>query len=31
MEKVLRLGCHIDNNNNPINMLTEGLRISLEG
>ena len=30
-EKVLRLSCHIDNNNNPINMLTEGLRISMEG
>ena len=31
MEKVLKLSCHIDNNNNPINMLSEGLRISLEG
>lgn len=30
-EKVLRLSCHIDNNNNPINSLSEGLRISLEG
>jgi len=30
-EKVLRLSCHIDNNNNPINSLTEGLKISLEG
>lgn len=31
IEKVLRLSCHIDNNNNPINMLSEGIRISLEG
>lgn len=30
-ENVLKLSCHIDNNNNPINMLNEGLRISLEG
>lgn len=30
-EKVLRLSCHIDNNGNPINMLFEGLKISLEG
>jgi len=30
-EKVLKLSCHIDNNNKPINMLSEGLRISLEG
>ena len=30
-EKVLRLSCHIDNNNNPINMLWEGIKISLEG
>ena len=30
-EKVLKLSCHIDNNNNPINMLSEGLKISLEG
>lgn len=31
VEKVLKLSCHIDNNNNPINMLAEGLKISLEG
>lgn len=31
LEKVLKLSCHIDNNNNPINMLSEGLKISLEG
>jgi ubiquitin carboxyl-terminal hydrolase 14 len=30
-EKVLRLSCHIVNNNNPINMLFEGIKISLEG
>lgn len=30
-EQVLRLSCHIDNNNQPINSLTEGLKISLEG
>jgi ubiquitin carboxyl-terminal hydrolase 14 len=30
-ENVLRLSCHIDNNNNPINHMTEGLKISLEG
>ena len=30
-EHVLRLSCHIDNNNNPINHLTEGLKISLNG
>ena len=30
-EKVLRLSCHIDNNNNPINSLAEGLKISFEG
>lgn len=30
-ENVLRLSCHIDNNNNPINHLAEGLKISLEG
>ena len=29
-ENVLRLSCHIDNNNNPINHLAEGLKISLE-
>lgn len=30
-EHVLRLSCHIDNNNNPINHLIEGLKISLNG
>ena len=30
-EQVLRLSCHIDNNNNPINHMLEGLKISLEG
>lgn len=30
-ENVLRLSCHIDNNNNPINHLAEGLKISLCG
>ncbi len=30
-EQVLRLSCHIDNNNNPINHLGEGLKISLDG
>jgi len=30
-EKVMRLSCHIDNNNNPINTLSEGVKISLEG
>jgi hypothetical protein len=30
-EHVLRLSCHIDNNNNPINHLIEGLKISLSG
>eukprot|EP00347_Sterkiella_histriomuscorum_P013667 403363833 len=30
-ENVLRLSCHIDNNNNPINHLAEGLKISLSG
>ena len=30
-EQVLRLSCHIDNNNNPINHMMEGLKISLEG
>lgn len=28
---MLRLSCHIDNNNNPINHLAEGLKISLCG
>lgn len=30
-EQVLRLSCHIDNNNNPVNHMIEGLKISLEG
>jgi len=30
-ESVLKLSCHIDNNNNPINSLSDGLDISLEG
>ena len=30
-EHVLKLSCHIDNNNNPINSLHEGLDISLTG
>jgi ubiquitin carboxyl-terminal hydrolase 14 len=30
-EKVIRLSCHIDNGNKPIDMLQEGLKISLEG
>jgi len=30
-EKVLKLSCHIDNNNNPINNLQDGLQISLSG
>lgn len=30
-EHVLKLSCHIDNNNNPINSLSEGLEISLVG
>lgn len=30
-ETQLRLSCHIDNNNNPINHLAEGLKISLNG
>ena len=30
-EKVLRLSCHIDNNNNPISQLSDGLKVSLEG
>ena len=29
MENVLKLPCHIDNNNNPVNSLQEGLDISL--
>jgi ubiquitin carboxyl-terminal hydrolase 14 len=30
-ESVLKLPCHIDNNNNPIDQLQDGLKISLEG
>ena len=30
-ERVIRLSCHIDNNNNPISHMAEGLKISLEG
>jgi hypothetical protein len=30
-ESVLKLSCHIDNNNKPIDHLVEGLKISLEG
>jgi len=30
-ENVLKLSCHIDNNNNPINSLADGLDISLTG
>lgn len=30
-EDVLKLSCHIDNNNNPINSIQEGLEISLAG
>lgn len=30
-EKVLKLSCHIDNNNKPIDMLAEGIKISLQG
>ena len=30
-ESVMKLPCHIDNNNNPINSLQEGLDISLTG
>ncbi len=30
-ENVLRLSCHIDNNNKPIDHLAEGLKISLNG
>jgi ubiquitin carboxyl-terminal hydrolase 14 len=31
MENVLKLSCHIDNNNNPVNHLNEGLKVSLDG
>ena len=30
-ESVIKLSCHIDNNNKPIDHLAEGLKISLEG
>lgn len=30
-EKVFKLSCHIDNNNNPINNIQDGLDISLQG
>ena len=30
-ENVLKLSCHIDNNNNPVNHLSEGLKVSLDG
>lgn len=30
-EKVLRLSCHIDNGNKPIDLLNEGLKVSLCG
>lgn len=30
-EKVLRLSCHIDNSNKPIDLISEGLKVSLEG
>jgi len=30
-EHVLKLSCHIDNNNNPVNSLSEGLDISMVG
>lgn len=30
-EQVLRLSCHIDNNNKPVDHLAEGLKVSLEG
>ena len=28
-EKVLKLSCHIDNNNNPIDNIQDGLNVSL--
>lgn len=31
IEKVLRLSCHIDNNNKPIDLLADGLKISMNG
>ncbi len=30
-EQVLRLSCHIDNNNKPIDHMLEGLKVSLDG
>jgi len=30
-EKVLKLSCHIDNNNNPIDNIQDGLDVSLSG
>jgi len=30
-ENVLKLSCHIDNNNNPVNSLADGLEVSLAG
>ena len=30
-ETVMKLPCHIDNNNNPISNIDEGLEISLKG
>jgi hypothetical protein len=30
-EKITKLTCHIDNNNNPISHLSEGVNISLSG
>ena len=30
-EKVLKLSCHIDNENNPIDQLSDGLKNSLKG
>jgi len=31
VEKVIRLSCHIDNGNKPVDMMSEGLKVSLEG
>jgi len=30
-EKVIRLSCHIDNGNKPIDLLNEGLKVALSG
>ena len=30
-EQSFKLGCHIDNENNPIDMLQKGLEISMKG